>query len=225
METLEKSSQDAAREKQKKIVREIVPSGPSLASKTLLAGLTSIEVPDSVLSTNADSGAQSQRVQMSSQFDPQQRLRLGTAFSQSLRDIDNEAEKSTFISEGNEKNRPVEKIKEFEESIKKVDSRLSQESITSNSQRKNPEIRALFDDSVVQRFGYAQPRQKSQISVAELLNQQVNQKVPMRPEDPMDYISQVVGRSYNSFVPNLDRYKPIKSVDEIYRERGQLVSS
>lgn len=221
MENLEKISLKNEQKKKKNIVREIIPSGPSLPSKNLLTNLTSIKIPDSLLSQNFDSNGQTQNFKMNSQFDPQEKIRLQSSFNESLREIDNDQEKTDFIAEGNEKNNPEAKIKEFEKTIKKVDNRLSLESITSKSLKENPEYRHLYDSSVTKRFSYIKPKQKTKISVAELLNQSVEEKIGLRPKDPMEYVNTVLGRTYTPYVPNLDRYKPIKSVDDILRERGE----
>jgi hypothetical protein len=213
-------SQDKKNKPLKSIIKEIAPSKPNIPSKNLLTQLTSIKIPNSILSQNNSLSSQNSDPKMKDQFDVRQKSLLKSSFTQSLRKIDNEKEKETFISEGNKKDKSEINLDEVKESISKVDSRLSEESITSNSRRRNPDVTHLYDNTVANRLKGS--KSNSNISLGDLFNQSVEEKVELSPKDPLEYISKVLGRNYNTYLPNLDRYKPIRSVQDILRERGRV---
>lgn len=161
---------------------------------------------------------------MSPQFDVRQKSLLGSSFNRSLNKISNEKEKEEFIKKGNEKDEPEIQTEEIQSAIEKVNTRLSNESITSNSLRDNPDLDHLYDTTVVNRLNFAQPKQKTEISVAELFNQNVDEKVKIKPKDPMEYVRSVLGHSssYSTF-SNLEKYKPLTSIQDLLRERGILI--
>ena len=162
---------------------------------------------------------------MAPQFDVRQKSLLQSSFNRSLNKIKNEKEKEEFIKKGNEENKPEIQTEEIKSAIEKVNKRLSDESITSNSLRDNPKLNHLYDTTVVNRINFAQPKQKTEISLGELFNQNVDEKVSIKPKDPLDYVRSVLGQSsaFSSF-SNLERYKPLTSIQDLLRERGKFPS-
>jgi hypothetical protein len=218
LKNLEKISQNKNRKKLKDIVKEIPPSKPNFPSKQLLTQLQSIQIPKSLLSANIKSQNQSNSTSMKPQFDVRQKSLLGSSFNRSIGKIDNEDEKKKFIEKSNKKKEKELDIEAVQGTIKKVDERLSEESITSNTVSKNPLLSHLYDGTVVNKLKFSKPSDR--ISLGDLFNQSVDEKVKLSPKDPLKYVSSVLGRSFNTFIPNLDRYKPIKSYQDILRERG-----
>lgn len=201
-----------------------MPTGPTIASKSLLQNLNSIKISKELLSKNIEKKNFDNKPKMKPQFDVRQRSLLGSSFNNSLNKISNEKEKEEFIKLGNQDDIPEVQTDEIKRAIEKINNRLSDDSITSNMVQSNPNIDHLYDNSIVSKLQFAKPQQKNNVSLAELFNQNIDEKVTIKPDDPLEYVRSVLGQtSPLSIYSNFSRYRPLTSVQDLMKERGKII--
>ena len=101
-----------------------MPTGPTIASKSLLQNLNSIKISKELLSKNIEKKNFDNKPKMKPQFDVRQRSLLGSSFNNSLNKISNEKEKEEFIKLGNQDDIPEVQTDEIKRAIEKINNRL-----------------------------------------------------------------------------------------------------
>jgi vacuolar-type H+-ATPase subunit I/STV1 len=160
------------------------------------------------------------------QFDVREKSLLTSSFDRSIRGIDNKDEINKFIEKGQKKTEKTEQTQEIKDEIEKLNQRLSEESITSNDFSSSKPVGHLFDSSVANRLKNIRSQGSNTYSIGDLFKEKVDEKVSLRPEDPLEYIRSVVGSSQGSVrkTPSLNfgsLYNPVTSARDILEQRGK----
>jgi hypothetical protein len=160
------------------------------------------------------------------QFDVREKSLLTSSFDRSIRGIDNKDEINKFIEKGQKKTEKTQQTQEIKDDIEKLNQRLSEESITSNDFSSSKPVNHLFDSSVANRLKNIRSQGSNTYSIGDLFKEKVDEKVSLRPEDPLEYIRSVVGSSQGSVrkTPSLNfgsLYNPVTSARDILEQRGK----
>lgn len=163
---------------------------------------------------------------MKPQFDVRQKSLLSSTFDRSLNNIDNKNEINQFIEKGQKKTEKKVEAEELKEQIDTLNSRLSDESITSNDFAIGKKFSHLYDSSVANQLKGIKSKGSTTYSIGDLFKQKVEEKVTLKPRDPLEYVRSVVGPGgvSNPRFSTLDfssLYKPVTSARDILRQRGK----